>query len=98
MKKLNITFSVNDVIEKEYSISLTKYKKDNKKIINEQIKIINQAQDKFIEKWETQFPVDTFDRQFIDKLDTDGYYIDGYLFMRKLDLKRGYFEARMEII
>jgi hypothetical protein len=38
------------------------------------------------------------DRGYINRIDSEGYFIDGYLFMRKIDLARGYFEGKLEVI
>ena len=99
MKKLLITFSVNDGIEEQHEVPLLGMNDEEiTEEIDRNISAINERQDEFIKKWEIQFPMEVKDRAYINKMDSEGYYIDGYLFMRKIDLKRGYFEGKLEIV
>ena len=99
MKKLKITFSINDGVEEEFEIDCLGFTDDEvREEIDRNIKAITERQDSLIKAWKTQFPMEIDDRQYINRLDSEGFYLDGYLFMRKIDLKRGYFEGKLEII
>ena len=98
-KTLRIQFLINDGVEEEYDVPCNGMNDEEfQEEIERNIIALTVRQDKFLETWETKFPSETFDRVVYNKLDTEGYYQDGYMAMRKIDLKRAFFEARIDII
>ena len=98
-KKLRIQFLINDGVEEEFYVPVSEMTDEEfQEEIERNIIALTIRQDNFLETWETKFPSETSDRMVYNKLDTDGYYQDGYMAMRKIDLKRAFFEARIHII
>lgn len=97
MKKylLKVIFSANDGEHENHSVECSE--EDLEQEIDNNMIAITTYQDAMVEKWEKLFEMEASDRQIYNKIDADGYYQDGYLFMRKIDMKRGYFEGRLEV-
>ena len=91
--KIEIIFSVNDGIDEQFSIECSEDQLEEE--LDRNIQGLNQRQDALITKYTGLFPMEEEDRQYYNKLDSEGYYQDGYIFMRKADLKRGYFEGKI---
>lgn len=99
LKTIKVKFLINDGIEEEFEVPcLGLSEEEFQAELQRNIDALTERQDEFLKTWETRFPSEVQDRQVFNKLDSEGYYQDGCMVMRKIDLKRAFFEARIDII
>ena len=99
LKTIKVKFLINDKIREEFEVPCIGLSKSEfQEELQKNIDILTRKQDKFLLEWETHFPSKMNERQVFNKLDSEGYYQDGCMFMREVDSKRAFFEARIDII